>query len=156
VAPRGGIGEVDRHLGVLDPARRTGVLALHADRAAALLQVARLIHHQHRAGIAQVLHHIAPQIIADPIGVPARCGQEMLHPVRGAITGMLGDAPAVLARQVSQQPQHERPGPPAWLHPGKPATDPAHQLVQHPRPPGRVYAVACGHRKVLLSRHKPG
>jgi hypothetical protein len=39
----GGIGQVDRDLRVLDPARGAGVLALHPDRASALLQVAGLV-----------------------------------------------------------------------------------------------------------------
>jgi hypothetical protein len=44
---------------------------------------------------------------------------------------------------------------PPRLHPDEPARDPPHQLIEHPLPKDRVYAVACGHRKVLLSRHKP-
>ena len=66
----------------------------------------------------------------------------MLHPVRGEVPGMLGDRPAVLPGQVSQQPQNEPAGPPPRFHPGKPARDRSHQLIEHPKPAGRVYAVA--------------
>jgi hypothetical protein len=120
----------------------------------AFLHIAGLIHHQHRAGITQVLHDIAPHVIANAIGVPPRAGQQCCIP--SGVPGMLGDRPAVLPRQVSQQPQHERPRLPPRLHPAEPARDPAHQIVEHPQPAGRVYAMACGHRKIFLSRHKPG
>src|SRR6185312_11337466 len=43
VPPRAGIGEVDRDLGVLDSTRGAGVLALHADGCAALLQISGLV-----------------------------------------------------------------------------------------------------------------
>jgi hypothetical protein len=52
---------------------------------------------------------------------------------------MLGDRPAVPAGQVGQQPTHERLGAPWWLHPAKPAGDPAQQLVQAWLPSVRVY-----------------
>jgi hypothetical protein len=51
---------------------------------------------------------------------------------------MLGDRPAVLAGQVRKQPDHERLGVPSWLHPAKPAGDPAQQLVQAWLPSVRV------------------
>jgi hypothetical protein len=79
----------------------------------------------------------------------------MLHPARRPVTGMLGDRPAVLPRQISQQSQHERPSPPPRLHPAEPARDLAHQLIEQPRPPAGVYAVASGHRTVIESPHNP-
>jgi hypothetical protein len=79
--------------------------------------------------------------------------REMLHPIRGGVPGLLGNRPAVLAGQVRKQPAHERLGAPAKLHPGEPAGDPAHHLVEQLLPAGRVdrYAVACGHRLMLGS-----
>jgi hypothetical protein len=97
----------------------------------------------------------AAQVITHAIGVPARPGQQMLHPVRCGIPGMLSDRPAVLPWQVSQQPQHEHPCPPPGLNPGKPACDLAHQVIEHVLPPGKVYAMASGHRKIIKSRHNP-
>ena len=79
----------------------------------------------------------------------------MLHPVRGGVPGLLGDGPAVLASQARQQPQHERPGPPPRLHPGEPACDPPHQLIELFLPPDRVYAEPSGHRQIVMSCHKP-
>jgi len=66
---------------------------------------------------------------------------------------VLGDRPAVLAWQVGQQPEHQRLGPPLWLHPAKPTRDPAQQLLQPCLPSGRVYAVACGHHLIIGCPH---
>jgi hypothetical protein len=69
---------------------------------------------------------------------------------------VLGDRPAVLAGQVRQQPKNQRAGVPSWLHPGKPAGDPAQQLVQSRLPAGSSYAVACGHRVIFGCPHTTG
>jgi hypothetical protein len=79
----------------------------------------------------------------------------MLHPIRRGVPGMLSDTPAVLAGQPGQQSQHERPRPPPWLNPPETRPDPEHQLIEQPQPPGRVYAMASGHRKIIKSRHNP-
>jgi hypothetical protein len=47
----------------------------------ALLNVARLVHHEYRIRAAQALHDIITRVIADRIGVPPGCGQEVMHPV---------------------------------------------------------------------------
>src|SRR5215207_4776339 len=77
----GGIGEKDTNLAVLDAPSRAGVLAMDAGRLGAFLEKARLIQHQDRIVIAQVLDHIGPQVIAE----------------------CLGEVPAVLPLQGSQQ-----------------------------------------------------
>ena len=86
-----------------------------------------------------MLHDIGAHVVADPVVVPHRPTQQVLHPIGAGIAGVLGDRPAVLTRQVGQQPQHERPGPPARLDPAKPARDPTQQLLQARLPSGRVY-----------------
>jgi hypothetical protein len=53
-----GVDQVDGNLGILDPAGGAGVLALDADRVAAVLHVAGLVDDQHRPLIVQVLHHV--------------------------------------------------------------------------------------------------
>ncbi len=109
--PRGGIGEVYRHLGVLHPARRTGVLPLHPCRGGALLDIRRLIHHQCRLRVIEVLYPHRPQIIPNAVRHRRCPRQQVLHPAQRRITGVLGYRPAVLARPPSQQAQHERPRP---------------------------------------------
>jgi hypothetical protein len=73
-----------------------------------------------------MLDHVGAEVVADAVVVPDTArARRCSHPVRAGVAGVLGDRPAVLARQVGQQPQHERPGVPSWLHPRKPASDPA-------------------------------
>jgi hypothetical protein len=152
---RGGIRQVDGDLGVVDLAGGAGVLALHSDRSGALLEVAGLVDHQHRTRVTEVVDQVVPDVVADGVLVPDRSSQQVLQAVRRGLAGVLGDRPAVLSWQVSQQPNHQRPGVPPWLHPAKPASDPAQQLVQPSLPPGRVnlYAVAGGHRLIVDCSH---
>jgi hypothetical protein len=133
-----GVQEVDGDLGILDPAGGAGVLALHSHRLEALLEIPGLVDDQHRLGVAQVLDHIVAEVIADPVVVPDRPTQQVLHPIGAGLPSVLGDRPTVLTRQVGQESEHERPGPPAWLHSAEPARDPAQQLLQPCLPAGRV------------------
>jgi site-specific DNA recombinase len=94
---RGGIGQVDGDLGVVELAGGAGVLALDPDRVAALLEIAGLIDHQHRARVAEVLDQIIPDVVADRVVVPDRSGQQVLQAVRGGVPCVLGECPAVLA-----------------------------------------------------------
>jgi hypothetical protein len=77
----------------------------------------------------------------------------VLHAVRIGFPGVLGDGPAILPRQIRQQPEHELPGPPPSLHPGEPTGHPIEQPVGLGRPPGSPYAVAHGHRLIISRRH---
>ena len=119
VPGRGRIAQVDRDLGVLDPPGRAGVLPLDAGRGGAFLQVTGIVDHQHRVGVAYLIGDVAAQVIADPVGVPPGPRQQVLHPVRRGVPGLLRDRPAVLARQLGQQAQHERPRPAPRLHPAE-------------------------------------
>jgi hypothetical protein len=135
----GGVDEVHGHLGVFDPTGGAGVLALHPNGGGAALEVAGLVDDQHCLGVAQVLDEVGADVIAHAVVVPHRPGEQVLHPIRGGIAGVLGDRPAVLAWQVSDQAAHERPGPPAKVHPSEPTCDPAQHLVELLLPAGRVY-----------------
>jgi hypothetical protein len=73
----------------------------------------------------------------------------MLHTVRIGITGVLSDGPTILTGQVSEQPEHEPPGPAAGLHPGKPPGHPFVQPVGLSLPTSRLYSVAHGHRLII-------
>ena len=104
--------------------------ALDTDRRGALLQIAGLVDHQHRVDVAQGGGDVVAQVVTDAVGIPARPSQQVLHSVRVGLPGMLSDRPAVLARQVSQQPQHEPADPPTGLHPRKPGGHPVEQPLQ--------------------------
>jgi hypothetical protein len=45
----------------------------------ALLEVARLVHHQHGIGLAEPLHDIPAQIVTHSIGIPFRLPQKVLN-----------------------------------------------------------------------------
>jgi hypothetical protein len=68
---------------------------------------------------------------------------------------MLGDAPAVRPRQPGKQAQHKRPRPPPRFHPAETSPDPEHQIIENAQPPAGVYAVASGHRQIIMRPHKP-
>lgn len=78
--------------------------------------------------------------------------QQKLHAVRVDLPGPLRDRPAVLARQVRQQTQHQPPGPPPGLNPLEPASDPPQQALERLPPTRGIYAVTRGHR-LLVSPH---
>jgi len=73
----------------------------------------------------------------------------VLQSVRIAVTGVLGDSPAVLPRQVRKQPQQEPAGATAGLDPGEPACHPIEQPVGLGSPQPWLYAVARGHRLIF-------
>ncbi|MDQ0578442.1 hypothetical protein QF030_000620 [Streptomyces rishiriensis] len=147
------VDEVYGDLGVLDPARGSGVLALDPDARGALLQVPGLVNNQYGALVSEVLDYEVPYLVADFVGIPAGPAEKVLHAGRTGVTGVLGDRPAVLPRQVHEQPQHEHPRPAARFHPGEPARHLAHQAIEYRLPPGKVYAVAHGHRLIFDCRH---
>lgn len=62
---------------------------------------------------------------------------------------MLGDRPAILPRQVSQQPQDKRPNPSPRFDPPKPPRHPPEKLIQQCPPSARLYAVPYGHHKII-------
>jgi hypothetical protein len=53
-----GVGQEHAQLAVVDLAGGARVLALHSHRGRALLEEPGLVHHQHRARVAQVLDHL--------------------------------------------------------------------------------------------------
>jgi hypothetical protein len=135
----GGVGQKHPDLGVLDPAGGAGVLPLGSDRTGPLLDVSGLVHDQHRVGVTEMFHRDIPHVVAHLIGIPYRPRQQVLHPVRRRVSGVLGDRPAVLARQVGQQSLHERARPPPWLHPFEPLRHPCHHRVELLPPAHRIH-----------------
>jgi hypothetical protein len=73
----------------------------------------------------------------------------VLHAVRIPVAGVLGDAPAVLARQVSQQPEQKPAGPAPGLDPAEPPGHPIQQPVGFGGPAGWPYPVTHGHRLII-------
>jgi hypothetical protein len=69
--------------------------------------------------------------------------------MRIAVTGVFGDRPTVLPRQVSQQAEDQLPSSAAGLHPRKPGGHPLEQPVGLGVPPPGIYAMARSHRLII-------
>jgi hypothetical protein len=104
-----------------------------------------LIDHQHRVFIAEMVDHVAAQVIAHRVVVPHRATQQVLQAIRCVIAGVLGQRSAICPRQSGEQAEHAPAHPTSRLDPAEPVRNPAHQLIEPPLPTGRVYAVAHGH-----------
>ena len=154
VPGRCGVGQVDRDLGVLDPPSGAGVLALHPHTVAALLQVAGLVEHKDRIRVAEMVDHIAAQIVTDRVGVPLRPRQQMLQPMRALLATVLGDRPAVLAVQPRHHALDQPGGMPQRLVAGEPRRDQIDHLGERSLPPINRYAVCRGHRRGVFCPHK--
>jgi hypothetical protein len=110
----------------------------------ALFQKPRLIGDHHPTRVAQMIQHVAAQVIAHRLGVPAVEVQQSLHPIRAQLTSLLSDGPRVLPLRTRQQPQQVQPCPAPQLHlretpryPGKQPVEPgvpAHQTIIDYRP----------------------
>jgi hypothetical protein len=138
-------------------------LALHPGRLAALLEEPGLVDHQHPARVTQVLDHVAAHVVAQGVGVPAGGGQQPLHPVRRRLPGVLGQLPAVLAPDVTEQAAQEPGRPAADLRAGEPWADPLAQPLELGRPPLDLGqhdppppAAPCRHEAGNLSHTKCG
>ena len=110
----GGIGQENSYLAIFDLPRRPAVLALHPHRLGPLLQETGLVYHQYFALLAQMLHHVVPQVIANQVGIPDVGGQQSLHPVGRGVARLLRQLPPVLAlyrrKQSLQIVQRPSPG----------------------------------------------
>jgi len=51
-----------------------------------------------------MLDHVAAQVVADRLVVPDGPGQQVLHPIRGGLTGVLGNGPTVRPRHPDSSP----------------------------------------------------
>jgi SAM-dependent methyltransferase len=95
VPVRRGVRQEHPDLAVLRPPRSPGVLPLHAGRPGALLQEPGVISDQHPVRPAQLLHHVSPDIVADPLHIPVRPAQQPLHPIRADLARPFGQRPPV-------------------------------------------------------------
>jgi len=121
-------------MAVRDPPRRAAVLPPHLGRFAAFLEETGLVDHQHRRRIAELLHHVGPQVVAHRIRVPPRPGQQALHPGRCRLPRPLGQLPAVLALDRLEQPFNIGPHPTTRLRPPESRGQPPVQRLELRRP----------------------
>jgi hypothetical protein len=140
---RGGVGEVDRDLRVLDAPGRTGVLALHPHGGCALLQIPGLVQHEDRIIVTEMPEHVGAHVVPGPVRIPHSTAEQVLQPVRRPMAGMLGDCPAVLALQRRDQPGDEISRVRERLTTGEPARDPTDSGRELRLPPTGRYAVSA-------------
>ena len=69
--------------------------------------------------------------------------------MRIGVAGVLGDRPAVLPGQVSEQTEQEPACPTAGLDPDEPTRHPIEEPVGFGLPPDTFYAVARGHPLII-------
>jgi hypothetical protein len=106
----GGVGQGDRDLVQRDTAHRAAVLAGRPGRVGGGFLIGGLVHDQDRIPVIELRNRPGRRRIQDLLVVPDRPRQQMLQPVRATVPGRLGEAPAVVALQLHQQPIHHLTG----------------------------------------------
>ena len=92
-----GIGQKNSYLAIFNPPRSSTVLALYPHRLGPLLQETGLISYQYPVLLAQMLHDVVPQVIANQVGIPDVAGQQPFHPVGRGVAYLLCQLPPILA-----------------------------------------------------------
>ena len=82
-----------------------------------------LVYHQNSVGIAQMLHHVVPEVITNQVRVPPVVVKQALHSVGCTVASLFGQLPAVLALHRTEQPSQIGQSPSARLGPPEPGGD---------------------------------
>jgi hypothetical protein len=82
------VGEKDADLTILDLAGRPTVLHLHARRFAASFGKAGLVNRYNGLMRAQLLEHIATQVVTHQIGIPDATREQTLHAIGSGFSGL--------------------------------------------------------------------
>jgi hypothetical protein len=104
VPQRTGIAQQHTDLAVVDLARRAPGLAGDASRVAALFQKARLIEHQHRLRVPQMLPDVGAQLTTHRLRVPEGPAPQVLNRSGGGVAAACRPLPAGFALGRTQQP----------------------------------------------------
>jgi hypothetical protein len=88
-----------------------------------------------------------------PVDIPDRLTQEPLHPVRRAVSGLLGQLPTQSVCPHRTLLEQERPRP-APRHPAEPTGHPREAHLEPLHPILGRYAVTSGHHKIFSYLHK--
>lgn len=107
---RRGAGQEHPDLRVLDPTRRSGVLAGHPGRPVALLHKPGLVHDQDPATVAEMRDNVGAQVIAHQIRVPVGGRQQPLHRIGHRQPGLLRERPGVLPLPIRRRRAAAAPG----------------------------------------------
>jgi hypothetical protein len=124
------VGEKDPHLTVLNLASRSAVLHLGSRRLIAPLGKAGLVNHHNGLLVAQLLKHVAAQVVTYQISIPDGTGEETLHPIRGGFSCVFGQLPPIFALDVTEQALQIAERPASGFLPGKARGNPGMQLAE--------------------------
>jgi len=91
------IGQKDADLAIFNAASGSALLARKAGGVSAFFEKAGLVNDANRVWRSQVVGHVGRQPIPEPISVPVRATEQMLHAVGRLITTDLGNLPAIFA-----------------------------------------------------------
>jgi hypothetical protein len=112
-----------------------------------------VIDDQYRLRGPEVLDQVVAHVVTHRVDVPVGGAQQPLHPVRGNLSGVLSDGPAVLAFQPGQQPVDVPAHPSAWLGAHEPAADPRAEPVKLIAPERHIHVAHAGHNAQSRSDH---
>ena len=111
VSARGCVGQIYRHLGVLNAPGRPGVLPLNPDAVGAFLDISGLVDDQDRPWVAEGVDDVVADIVTHRLGIPAGPAQQVLKRVRRGGATVLSDGPAIFRSRPETIPASNSP---AW------------------------------------------
>jgi hypothetical protein len=126
-SPGRGVGQEGSDLAVLGSPGGAGVLSLHSGRLCALLKKAGVVADQDAIRAADGLHDEVTDVVADRVLVPVGVVEQALDPVRAELSDLLGQRPAVLLLQRSDEPLEVVQRPLARLGPAETVSKPGMQ-----------------------------
>jgi hypothetical protein len=102
VAKSADVGEKDPDLTILDLFGAATILTRHSCRLVSPLGKAGLVDGHHCIPISEVGQDIGAQFVTDAVLVPDGIGEEALHAIGAAFSGLFGELPSIFARHITQ------------------------------------------------------
>ena len=151
---RGRAGEGDRDLAHRDAADGAAVLAGRADAVRGGFLVGGLVDDQHHVVLVLARGQVRGRPVRGGIQqlplIAAGTGQQVLHAVRAGVPGGLGQRPAVVIIELTQQAVHHVAAGQPRVPPGEARRDPRQQVLKETRVRVMVYRCISGCRVIVL------
>ena len=109
------VGEKDPYLTRLDLFGAATILMRRACRLGSPLGKAGLVDGHHGVRIGEVGQHIAAHFVAHAVLIPDGSGQEALHAIGAAFSGLFGQLPAIFACHITQDALQVQQAAMAWF-----------------------------------------
>src|SRR5712691_10890565 len=150
------IAEKHPNLTVLNPPRRTRILASNPNRMFALLHKSSLVDHQNAIVSAKLLHHIVAHQIARCIAIPVPASQYRLDAPGARIANPLRQLPAGLALNPAEQSIQIRKDCTPRLDPPKQNAEAFLHLIERTSPTQFLTRKCCNCHLPLASESQSG